>query len=259
VKAANNSSTLRLGGGQGCIWRNSDTLRHNQSKATEIHLETTRTTKAWTFTSLQLFREDLEQLMSLLREPRADSDISIEDDKQQYPSLEEMRVQRGYDVHYLRIINHTVGVRVELSSQTGFIVGLPTLSTLNVTDEADLLFYRLKEFLESKFRPSHYWSGKLIPIVLPMMLVGSGTFFIRHYGDPMVPTIVGTLITLALVLSLVGLTLHGPLRAPIAYRVTFKRIDQDVSFVRRNKDAFILSSIFFVLGIVVTLVFQYFK
>ena len=71
-------------------------------------METTRTTKAWTFTSLQLFREDLEEVMSLLRAPRAEADISIEDDKQRYPSLEEMRVQRGYHIHYLRITNHTV-------------------------------------------------------------------------------------------------------------------------------------------------------
>jgi hypothetical protein len=221
-------------------------------------LETTRTTKAWTFTSLQLFREDLEELMSLLREARANSDISIEDDKQQYPSLEEMRVQRGYDVRYLRITNQTVGVRVELSSRTGLIVGLPTLSTLNVTDEADLAFYRMKEFLESKLRPSHYWLGKLIPIFLPMVLVGSGAYFIRHYRDPVQP-IVGVLVTFALALSITGLTLQGLLRATIAYRVTFKRTGQDVSFVRRNKDAFILSSIFFVLGILVTLAFQYLR
>jgi hypothetical protein len=225
----------------------------------EAHLETARTTKAWTFTSLQLFREDLDDLMSLLREARADSDILIEDDKQQYPSFEEMRVQRGYNVPYLRITNRTVGIRVELSNRTGMLVGLPTLSTLNVTDEADLAFYRIKEFLEAHFRPSHYWSGKLIPIMLPMMLVGSGTFFIRHYNDATVPPIVGTLITFALVISIVGLALQNAVRVPISYRVTFKRSDEDVSFLRRNKDALILSLIFFVLGIAVTLVFQYLK
>jgi hypothetical protein len=170
-----------------------------------------------------------------------------------------MRIQRGYDVYYLRITNRTVGIRIELSNRTGLTVGLPTLSTLNVTDEADLAFYRIKEFLESKPRPSHYWLGKLIPIVLPMVLVASGTFFIRHYGDPPPLPTANVLIMVALVLSAVGLTLQGPLRTTIAYRVTLERTDQDVSFVRRKKEAFVISSIFFVLGILVTLAFQYLK
>jgi hypothetical protein len=246
----------------GCGWRNVVTwgiIGQHRKFWGGARLETARTTKAWTFTSLELFREDLDELMSLLREARADSEISIEDDKQQYPSFEEMRVQRGYNVPYLRITNHSVGIRVELSSRTGLIIGLPTLSTLNVTDEADLAFYRIKEFLESKLRPSHYWSGKLLPIFLPMVLIASGTFFIRHYRDPAPSPIVALLVTLALALSIVGLTLQGAFRMTIAYRVTFKRMNDDVSFVRRNRDALILSSIFFVLGILTALVFQYFK
>jgi hypothetical protein len=128
-----------------------------------------------------------------------------------------------------------------------------------VTDEADLAFYRIKEFLEAKVRPSHYWSGKLIPIVLPMVLVASGTFVIHHLRDvgPQPPTSV--LVIFAFAISVIGLATQRLFRATIAYRVTFKRIDQDVSFVRRNKDALILSAIFFVLGIVVTLAFQYLK
>jgi hypothetical protein len=197
--------------------------------------------------------------MSLLRQPGAESDILIEDDKQQYPSFEEMRVQRGYNVPYLRITNRTVGIRVELSSRTGMLVGLPTLSTLNVTDEADLAFYRIKEFLESKLRPAHYWAGKLMPIFLPVVFVASGTFFIRHYRDPAPQPILAVLVTFALAVSTVGLAMQGLFRATIAYRVTFKRSDEDVSFIRRNRDALILSLIFFVLGIITTVAFQYFN
>jgi hypothetical protein len=225
----------------------------------EACLETARTTKAWTFTSLQLFREDLDELICLRQRGNSESDILIEDDKQSYPSFEEMRVQRGFNVPYLRITNRTVGIRVELSSRTGLLVGLPTLSTLNVTDEADLAFYRTKEFLESKLRPAHYWSGKLMPIVLPMVFVASGIFFVRHLKDPTPPPIVALLATVALAFSTVGLALQGLFRAMVAYRVTFKRSDEDVSFLRRNRDALILSIIFFVLGIVVTLAFQYFR
>lgn len=222
-------------------------------------METARTTKAWTFTSLQLFREDIDEIMSLLRQPGVESDILIEDDKQQYPSFEEMRVQRGYNVPYLRITNRTVGIRVELSSRTGILVGLPTLSTLNVTDEADLAFYRIKEFLETKLRPAHYWAGKLMPIFLPVVFVASGMFFIRHYNDRTVPPVVGIPVTFALALSAIGLIMQGVFRTGIAYRVTFKRSDEDVSFIRRNRDALILSLIFFVLGIITTVAFQYFN
>jgi hypothetical protein len=92
-----------------------------------------------------------------------------------------------------------------------------------------------------------------------MTLVGSGTFFIRHYYDATVRPIVATSVTFALVISIIGLALQGAIRAPIAYRVTFKRSDEDVSFVRRNRDSLILSLIFFILGIITTVAFQYFR
>jgi hypothetical protein len=67
------------------------------------------------------------------------------------------------------------------------------------------------------------------------------------------------LVTFALALSTIGLAMQGLFRAMIAYRVTFKRSDEDVSFIRRNRDALILSLIFFVLGIITTVAFQYFN
>jgi len=67
------------------------------------------------------------------------------------------------------------------------------------------------------------------------------------------------LLAFVFALAISGL-LMGPLfKYSTAYLVTLKREREDASFFKRNKDRFLMSLLFFVLGIVVTLILQYFK
>src|ERR1700737_3997043 len=60
-------------------------------------------------------------------------------------------------------------------------------------------------------------------------------------------------------LAIAGLILGPMLKYSTSYLVTLRRQREDASFFKRNRDAFILSLLFFVLGVAVTLIVQYFK
>jgi hypothetical protein len=105
-----------------------------------------------------LFREDLEEILKLFRSVLPDSPISIEDDETQYPSFDEVSVQKGPDVVNLRIINAVVGIKLQLRRYPT-ATSATTLATTKTNDAADLTFYRAKEFLEVRRRPSQYWFG----------------------------------------------------------------------------------------------------
>jgi len=138
-----------------------------------------------------LFREDLEEILQILRTAAPDSPISIEDEETQYPSLDEVLVQKGPDVVNLRIINAVVGIKLQLRRYPT-ATGTTTLATTKISDEADLTFYRAKEFLEVRRRPSQYWFGTVLP-VLCILVASLFTFILYlHRGDapPLRPWIV---------------------------------------------------------------------
>jgi hypothetical protein len=66
-------------------------------------------------------------------------------------------------------------------------------------------------------------------------------------------------ITFVLALAIVGLFVGPMFKYSTAYLVTLKREREDASFFKRNRDRFLMSLLFFGLGIVVTLIVQYFK
>lgn len=61
-----------------------------------------------------LFREDLEEIVRIFRVAAPDSTVSIEDDETQYPSFAEVLVQKGPMVLSLRLINPSVGIKLQL-------------------------------------------------------------------------------------------------------------------------------------------------
>src|ERR1035437_7739120 len=160
-------------------------MRHNRSRhvaGTEIHLETTRTTKAWNPSSIMLFREDLEDILKIFRAVAPDSQISIEDEETHYSSFEEVLVQKGPNVINLRIINATVGIKLQLQRYPT-ATSTTTLATTKISDEADLTFYRAKEFLEVKRRPSQYWLGTVLPALCISIIPLLSFLVYLHRGD----------------------------------------------------------------------------
>jgi hypothetical protein len=233
-----------------------------RSKATlpvwRFNLEATRTTKAWNPSSIMLFREDLEEILRIFRSVAPDSPISIEDEETQYPSFDEVFAQKGPNVVNLRIINAAVGVKLQLRRYPT-ATSTTTLATTKISDDADLTFYRAKEFLEVKRRPSQYWLGTVLPALCISIIPLFSFIFYLHRGDtpPVRPW--GFVITFVLALATVGLFVGPMFKYSSSYLVTLKREREAASFFKRNRDRFLMSLLFFGLGIVVTLIVQYFK
>ncbi len=233
-----------------------------RSKATlpvrRFNLETTRTTKAWNPSSIMLFREDLEEILRIFRSVAPDSPISIEDEEAQYPSFDEVFAQKGPNVVNLRIINASVGVKLQLRRYPT-ATSTTTLATTKISDDADLTFYRAKEFLEVRRRPSQYWLGTVLPALCISIIPLFSFLFYLHRGDTPPVRLWGFVITFALALASVGLFVGPMFKYSSSYLVTLKREREAASFFKRNKDRFLMSLLFFGLGIVVTLIVQYFK
>jgi hypothetical protein len=205
-----------------------------------------------------LFREDLEEILKIFRSVAPNSPISIEDEETDYPSFEEVLVQKGPNVVSLRIINPAVGIKLQLR-RFPTATSTTTLATTKISDEADLTFYRAKEFLEVRRRPSQYLLGTVLPAVcisiIPLLIF----LMYLHRGDapPFRPGVFLEIVILGFAIA--GLFL-GPLsKYSTSYLVTLKREREDASFFKRNKDRFLMSLLFFVLGIAATLILQYFK
>lgn len=65
--------------------------------------------------------------------------------------------------------------------------------------------------------------------------------------------------TFILVLATVGLFVGPMFKYSTSYLVTLKREREAASFFKRNRDRFLMSLLFFLSGIAVTLILQYFK
>jgi hypothetical protein len=203
-----------------------------------------------------LFREDLEEILKIFRTAAPDSPISIEDEETQYASLDEVLAQKGPHVISLRIMNAVVGIKLQLRLYPT-ATSATTLATTKVSDEADLTFYRAKEFLEVRRRPSQFWLGTVLPALCISIIPLFAFLLYLHRGDAPRPWI--TLSTFILVLATVGLFVGPMFKYSTSYLVTLKREREDASFFKRNRDRFLMSLLFFVLGIAVTLILQYFK
>ena len=115
------------------------------------HLQTAR------LRSLKMYREDLDQLVAFFQKSCAT--VTISDDKNRYESLDEMRATVGPKITKLDIRGERPGLHF-LFNQTQLVPGLPgvtgsfpeifnELRTEEITDEAEALFFKVKDFLLS--------------------------------------------------------------------------------------------------------------
>jgi hypothetical protein len=221
-------------------------------------LEITRTTKAWTYESIMLYREDLDEIIGIFKTSNPNSIVSIEDDQTPYPSLDEMRVHNGDRVANLRLVNEEVGIKLQLREPAGQARPLiPTLATTKVSDEADLVFYRCKEFLESKKRISHYWATTIIPVSCIIILVVLLPILFAHRHDELPMNVSLFVVMVTAVLATANLFLTSAWKISTSYFVNLKRRHERQSFLSRNRDGLIVNFIFLVVGVLLTLFFQY--
>src|SRR5689334_861235 len=114
----------------------------------------TPSTRAYGFDSLRLLREDLERVVDLLRSTKPESVVVLSDAARTYSSFDEMRRLNGNEVSYLVLNNEEVGIKLEIQKAANSRV----ISTVKQTDDAELTFYRVRDFLLPKLNAiPRYW------------------------------------------------------------------------------------------------------
>jgi hypothetical protein len=169
-----------------------------------------------------LFLEDLEEILKIFQTAAPDSSISIEDEETQYPSFDEVFAQKGPNVVNLRIINAAVGIKLQLR-QYPTATSATTLATTKISDEADLTFYRAKEFLEVRRRPSQYWFGTVLP-ALCISIIPLFSFINYLHRADVPPRHWIILSTFILALAIVGLFVGPMFKYSSSYLVTLRTL-----------------------------------
>jgi hypothetical protein len=180
-------------------------------------MEPIRQPKTARFVALRLYREELDQFVAMFK--KECSTVTISDEKNRYDSLEEMRqhVEKPR-LKFLDIRGENPGVHF-LLNKTEELLGYPgappqkivfnELRTEDTTDEADNLYFRLKDFLASHEAPK---LGPLYTIAAFVVLMG-GIFYIAstHAGaKEIVFRPVDDVVLLGTVASFLFLLMAGP-------------------------------------------------
>ena len=113
-----------------------------------------KTAQLW---RLKMFREDLDQLLELFR-GRCDR-VTLSDKKYCYESFDEMKEHVGPRIYNLEIHGEKPGLHFVLN-QTSDVKGYPgqqivfnELRAEDITEEAETLFLRIKDFLSNHEQP----------------------------------------------------------------------------------------------------------
>ena len=128
-------------------------------------MEPIRTTKTARLRSLRMYREELDAFLALFKQNC--QSVSLSDSKNRYDSLDEMKEHVGPLIRDLDVRGERPGVHFILN-QKASVPGSSTPSIVNelrteeITDEADALFLKMKEFL----------SGHQLPVVrVPFLMI----------------------------------------------------------------------------------------
>jgi hypothetical protein len=203
-----------------------------------------------------LFREDLEEVVNIFRASNEESVVVLADGDRPYASFDEMQKISGAQVAHLVLINHEVGIKLELQKGSQGLV----LTTVKASDEADLAFHRTKDFLQSRKRKAHFWLGYVLPwVCLAISLISFYPLYLRRteviHG---ILWVYGLVCLSAFTVLMCSNTIFEGSRS----FVTLKRRHEWPPFVKRNRDGLILmfigSVIGAILGVCGTLIVQHF-
>lgn len=201
-------------------------------------MEQLKTTKSARLRRLKMYREDLDQLMKLFQDSCAR--VALADDTTRYDNLDEMKGHvlspikhldiRGEDpaVHF--VLNQVI--KVEGSSYGSSLVN--ELRTEEVSEAAEVLFFKLEDFLSEKQRPWLRIPFAIVSAVgLLLAIVGIGRESVTHSDK--LPVLCG--------IGLLIFGIFGMLSGSVTNYVTLeKRIDTP-SFWLRNREAFAVHAI----------------
>jgi hypothetical protein len=120
-------------------------------------MEPIKTTKTARLRRLKMYREDLDELVAFFQKSCAS--VTISDGKHRYESLEEMKAHIGtriknFDIRGERPSLHFLLNQKEQMPGYSTPAAFNELRTEEITDDADMLFFRIKEFLVERQQPS---------------------------------------------------------------------------------------------------------
>lgn len=208
---------------------------------------------------LKMYREDLNQLMQLFSDYCTQVQLT-DSGNHRFSDLEDYRTNMGLKIKDLDIRGENPGVHLLLNQKVVVsgpgMPGPPTTTTFSnelrtedISDDADMVYFKIKEFLSSYERPNAAWL--LLPAFLSM-LFGILTFVFAARPD-LVPyrtvLILTSMALLALALYLVTLT--SKLGQNVLILET--RLNSP-SFWKRKKDDLLLALFTGLLGAVLGIV-----
>jgi hypothetical protein len=223
-----------------------------------------RHTKTARLRSLKMYRTELDQLVKFFEDRCAKVEIS--DNDHRYESLDEMKKHVGPRIKALDIRGENPSVHF-LLNQKELLPGPPgapptasfynELRTEEITDDAEALFLKIKEFLSSYQRQSTTWL-----LLIALVFVGASIFSFSFLGTPAYREY-RTVLTVVLLSSLTFAILLLSLATTLSrnYLMLETRLSSP-SFLKRKRDDLILGILIAlfgaVLGIIGTLVTQHF-
>jgi hypothetical protein len=192
-------------------------------------MEPIRTTKTARLRRLEMYREDMDAFVAFFQNNC--TGVTISDGKSRYESLNEMKDHGGSVVKNLDIRGENPSVHF-LLNRTEVVQGTPTPSIFNelrteeISDGADLLFLRIKEFLEEHQRPT-FRSTFLVPMIVSFVCLCALAF---HQREVTVPWLLGVFACAGiLVPSIIGSFWS-------VNRITLEKRSLTLTFWKRNKD-----------------------
>ena len=187
---------------------------------------------------LKMYREDLDQLLELFQGKCAR--VTISDKKYRYESFDEMKTRTGPRIDNLEIHGERPGLHFVLN-QSSDVKGYPgqtiifnELRAEETTEEADALFFRVKDFLSSHQQPHVRWRF----VVLAIAALGGLVLFVSRNqaagpGDHVNPWHLA--IFVLGVLTIIGFPI---LATNIGNYLTLETRLNSPSFWARHRDAF---------------------
>jgi hypothetical protein len=133
--------------------------------------------------NLKMYRDELDQLVAIFQ--RNCKTVTISDSKYRYDSLDEMKVKAGIRVKDLDIRGENPGVRFLFNQTEITRIGNPPLQgiynelrTEEISDIADGVFYKIKDFIGPYERPS-FRKEWLVPALVGLV----GIFWFALHGS----------------------------------------------------------------------------
>lgn len=193
-------------------------------------MEPIRNTQTARLRNLKMYREDLDEFVGLFK--RVCATVTISDNRNRYESLDEMKAHIGNRIKDLDIRGEKPGVHF-LLNQKERIHGSSAPSVFNelrteeITDEADALFFKIREFLVTRQQPRVRWYFMTIAIIMLAVII---FMVVRHLGESQVPASI-----LVYAVMFAGFTVAAVRSANYLYLET--RLNSP-SFWSRHRDAF---------------------